>query len=160
MIVTGDLAVMPAELRARRFDHVIANPPYFQRENGTGATNVGRETALGEGTALGVWIDAALRRLAPRGHLTLIHRADRLPDVLTACDDRVGDVRVLPLVSRPGRPADRVIVRARKGARGGFALLSPVVIHDGQRHDGDRDSYAAPIAAILRDGAGFSVDWG
>jgi tRNA1(Val) A37 N6-methylase TrmN6 len=115
---------------------------------------------MGEGTPLAVWVDAALRRLQPKGYLTMIQRVERLPDLLAACDGSIGGIRVLPLASRQGRPADRVILRARKAARGGFALLSPVVVHNGDRHDGDRASYTPPIAAILREGAGFSVDWG
>ena len=158
-VVTGDLTRMPPELRARRFDHVIANPPYYRRNGGSAANDSGREAALAEVVPLAAWIDAATRRLAPKGTLSLIQRADRLPDLLAACDHRLGDLRVLPLTARQGRAAGLILLRARKGAGGGFALLPPVVLHDGARHDRDGESYRPEISAILREGRAFDVDW-
>jgi len=158
-VVEGDLQTMPTALRARSFDHVIANPPYFDRNAGTSAGDAGREAARREAAPLAAWVDAATRRLAPKGWLTIIQRADRLPDLLRACDARVGDLRVLPLAPRQGRAAELVILRARKGARGPFRLLPPVILHDGAAHDGDRESYSSQIGGILRDGDPFQVEW-
>lgn len=151
-VVEGDLAVMPPALR-RSFDHVIANPPFFGRASGTPARDPGREAALREETPLAVWIDAATRRLVPGGWMTVIHEATRLPDLLMATDGRLGSLAVLPLVPRTGRPATRVILRARKGGRAAFRLLAPLILHDGLAHDGDRDSFTPELRAVLRDGA-------
>lgn len=153
-VVTGDLAALPDRLK-RPFDHVMANPPYYPAGGGTAAHDPGRETALREGTPLAVWIDAATRRLAPGGWLTLILGADRLPECLAGCDGRLGSVAVLPLVARQGRAAKRILVQARKGGRAPFRLLAPFVLHDGAAHSGDRDSFSSPAAAILREGGGF-----
>nr|WP_152826444.1 methyltransferase [Fertoeibacter niger] len=153
-VVEGDLAAMPADLR-RPFDHVMLNPPYFTAGGGTAAADAGRETAQREATPLAVWVDAAIRRLHPGGHMTLIIGADRLPDVLAGCAPRLGSLAVLPLASRAGRAAGRVIVQGRKGGRAAFRLLAPFVLHDGNSHDGDRDSYSSAAAQILRDGGSF-----
>ncbi|MEI4473103.1 tRNA1(Val) (adenine(37)-N6)-methyltransferase [Frigidibacter sp. MR17.24] len=150
----GDLARMPAALRAETFDHVIANPPYYARANGTAARDAGRETALREQTPLADWMDAALRRLAPGGWLTVIHEAQRLPDLLAALPPaRAGSIRCLPLAGRAGAAPGRVILRARKGGRGAFALLAPLILHDGARHAGDRNDFTATAESLLRDGA-------
>ena len=95
----------------------------------------------------------AARRLKPGGRLTAIQLAERLPDLLAACADRFGSIDILPLAPRAGRPAKRVILRARKGGRGALRLLEPVAIHRGAGHDGDRDSHSAVAQAVLRDGA-------
>lgn len=156
-VVTGDVARMPAALR-RPFDVVLLNPPYFAPGNGTPARDPGREAALREETPLPVWLDAAGRRLVPGGWLVLIQAAERLPDVLGALPRTLGSVTVLPIQARPGRPARRVILRARKGGRAPFALLPPLVLHDAPAHDGDRDSYSPAARAVLRGGqalAGF-----
>lgn len=157
-VITGDVSAMPAVLRERSFDHVLTNPPYYDRSRGTPSAG-GREVAMGEAIPLATWIDAAIRRLAPRGSLTVIQRADRLHSLLTACDDRVGDLRVLPLAARQGRAADRVILRAVKGARGPLRLLLPLVQHVGSAHLRDGDSYCPEIAAVLRNGAALPVEW-
>jgi len=144
----------------RSFDHVIANPPYFGAAAGTPAQDSGRETALREAAPLADWVDAAVRRLTPKGYLTIIHRADRLADLLTACDGRLGNLRVLPLAPRTGRDAELLILQARKGAKGRFRLLAPVILHRGDWHEADAESYTDSIREILRGGAKFQVEWG
>ena len=152
-VVTADLTDLPRELRVRSFDHVIANPPYFRRDRGSGAGDAGRETALGEATPLSSWIDIAARRLAPGGRLTLIQRAERLPELFAALDRRLGSAELLPLSPRDGRPAKLVLLRARKGGRAAFRLHPPLVLHEGARHFRDADTYEASVAAVLRQGA-------
>lgn len=149
-VVHGDLAMMPAELRAESFDHVIMNPPYFLA--GTAASDQGRAVARQESTSLPDWIDAALKRLRPRGTLTVIQRADRLPAILTALEGRAGGITVLPIASRPGREAGRIILTAQKGARAPFRLLSSFVMHESLQHLQDGEDHSAQASAILRDG--------
>ncbi len=155
-VETGDLAAMPRSLR-RDFDHVIANPPYYPK-GGTPSPDAGRAAALQVGEApLGDWVRTAARRLAPRGWLTLICGADGLPQVLAAMGDKLGSAAVLPLTAREGRPALRIILRARKTGKGAFRLLAPFVIHAGDAHDGDRESYTAAANAVLRGGESLSA---
>lgn len=151
----ADLTALPPELR-RPFDRVLMNPPFFDPA-APGALDAGRDTAQREATPLAAWLEAGLRRLAPGGWLTVIHRAERLPGILAALAGPAGDFAVRPLAPRAGRPAGRVIVQARKGARGPFRLLAPLVLHDGPAHPGDRDHFTAEARAILRDGA--PLDW-
>lgn len=158
-VVTADLARLPPDLRQQSFDHVLANPPFFDPARSLAARDPGRATAFAGDTPLSVWIDAALRRLKPGGRLTVIQRAERLPELLAACDTRIGTLSVLPLAGRDGRAAERIILHGRKGGRGPFRLLAPLVLHDGAAHDGDRDSFAEPVRRVLRDGAALPVEW-
>ncbi len=158
-VVTADLANLPADLRARSFDHVIANPPYFDPAASTAAADPGRATALAGATPLAAWIDTALRRLRPGGDMIVIQRADRLPELLGACDSRIGSLSVLPIQGRAGRPADRIILQGKKGGRAAFRLLAPLTLHEGAVHDGDRDSYRPEIRVVLRDAAPLPVEW-
>lgn len=150
-IVTGDIAAPPAGLRARQFHHVLVNPPYFPEGARTHSADPARETGRGESVPLTVWIDAAIRRLAAGGQLALIQRADRLPEILAAIGSRLGAVSVLPVAPRAGRPARHVILRGRKGRRDPFRLLPGLVLHAGDRHVEDGDSYRPEVQAILRD---------
>lgn len=152
-IIVGDLADMPAGLRARSFDHVIANPPYFAAQNGTAAADSGRETAQREATPLALWVRQAFRRLKPGGWLTLIQNADRLSDILRAIGDHGGATRVLPIAPREGRDAGRVIVQTRKGAKTPLRLLAPLVLHAAPSHAGDAEDLTQFAQSVLRDGA-------
>ncbi len=151
-VIEGDLSDMPPALRARQFDHVIMNPPYFDRATGTVADDDAREVALGGPTPLALWIQQAARRLAPRGFLHVIQRAERLPDLLTAAQASLGSLRLLPLIPRPGRDSQLVILRARKGGRAAFRLHAGLVLHDGATHDGDRENFSETIRSVLREG--------
>lgn len=154
----GDLAEMPPEIRARNFDHVIANPPYFRRDTGTRPPDSARSRANHEGTPLAEWVSAATRRLAPRGTLTLILSADRLGDLLSSIDDRLGGIRILPIAGRVGQPAGRIILRATKGARAPLQLLAPMVLHRHAAHKNDRSDHTAEAEKILRGGEALDLD--
>jgi tRNA1Val (adenine37-N6)-methyltransferase len=156
-VVTGDLTDMPAALKLG-FDHVIANPPYYPR-SGSPSPTVGRDTALRAETPVGAWVQAASRRLNPGGWLTLIAGADSLPDILTALAPGLGSASVLPLAPRDGRPALRILLRARKTGRAAFRLLAPFVLHSGPAHDGDRESYTPRAQAVLRQAADLSAEF-
>ncbi|MGF1657830.1 MAG: tRNA1(Val) (adenine(37)-N6)-methyltransferase [Rubrimonas sp.] len=149
----GDVAAPPPALRAESFDHVIANPPYFAATDAPSPAP-DRDAARREGAeGVGLWIDAGLRRLRQGGALTLIHRAERLDAILVALEGRAGAIEVLPLCPRAGRPAGRVLLRARKDRRGPLRLLWPFVIHEGAAHAGDAPDFTEAALAMLRDGA-------
>lgn len=156
-IFSADLTGLPDALRGRSFDHVLANPPYYP-PRAPAAQDPGRAAALREETPLTEWVDAGLRRLKSGGYLTMIHLAERLPAILAALEARAGAVMVRPLAPREGRAAGRVLVQARKGARGPFRLLAPLVLHEGPVHAGDHDDFTSKAQAILRDGKELGWD--
>ncbi len=151
-IVTGDAGRMPAELKARAFDRVIANPPYFDRSRGTRARDPEREMALGGALDLDGWVEAGARRLAPKGRMTVIQRADRLPELMGAMAARLGSLRLRPVAPRAGRDAILVLLEGVKGGRGPARLEAPLILHGPGAHAGDGDDYAEEARAILRRG--------
>jgi tRNA1(Val) A37 N6-methylase TrmN6 len=152
-VFNADLTALPDALRQPLFDHVIANPPYYQSGAHSPSQDGGRRVALGEDTPLASWIGVAAKRLAPKGYLHVIQRTDRLPDLLAACSGRLGSLEILPLAARRGRAPDLMILRARKGGRAAFVLHAPVIVHQGDRHEVDGDSYSPEITGVLRDAA-------
>jgi tRNA1(Val) A37 N6-methylase TrmN6 len=153
-IVVGDALCPPPALRARAFDHVICNPPYFAAGRGSPSPDAAREAALreaGEG-GLAAWTDAAIRRVRSGGSLTLIARAERLPELLAACAGRLGRLRALPLAPRAGARAHRVLLGGRKGARAPFALLPPVALH------GPDGAPSTEARAVLWEAGRLSLD--
>jgi len=151
-VFTGDIAQLPMPLRQRQFDHVLANPPYWRRDASVAADDPTREAALGEQTPLAIWIETAAKRLAPKGYLHVIHRAERLPDLLAVLPHYMGSIEVLPITARQGRAAERVILRARKEGRADFRLHAPLILHIGDAHL-DGDQYTPLVRDAFRAGA-------
>ncbi len=158
-VATADLRALPPKVRTRSYAHVMMNPPYFRAGDGSPAPDEGRAVARAETAALADWVACAVRRLAPGGVLTIIQRVERLPELLSALDRRLGAVEALPLAPRLGSAATLVILRARKGRRSPFSLRPPLIVHRGVRHDDADDGYTAAVEAALRHGqalAGFA----
>jgi tRNA1(Val) A37 N6-methylase TrmN6 len=155
--VEDRLSVFEGDIRARRiaglapnsFDQVFANPPYFDAARHRVSPHAGRAAARAEAedADLGHWIAAMLRYAKPNAGLTLIHKAERLGDILSVLDGKAGAIRVIPLWSKAGQPAKRVIVKAVKGSKAPLTLTPGLVLH---RADG---SYLPEIDAVLRSGA-------
>ena len=106
-------------------DHVFSNPPYF-RPDAIQAVHPGRQGAYLADVGLEDWLKFMLHTVRPRGRITLIHRAGELARILGFMESRFGEIEIMPIRSRRGMPAKRVIVTGRKGLRRGEVLL-----HDG-----------------------------
>jgi len=132
------------------FDQVFTNPPYLDALSADKSPNADKARSNVESAAtIAEWIGAGLARLRPKGGVTVIQRADRLDAILAALHGKAGDVEVIPLWPRAGVAAKRVIVRARKGVRGGATLLPGLVLH------GEGQSYTAQADAVLQRGESF-----
>ncbi len=147
-MIAGDLATLPPRLMAASFDHVMTNPPFLTADSATPPPVRQRADAHVEGRLnLVDWVKNCLVMLKNGGCLTMIHRADRLGDLLTAMDGRVGDVVVYPLWPKAdGRPAKRVLIQGWKGAKGALRLAQGLVVHEA---DG---RYSETANAVLRAG--------
>jgi len=131
------------------FDIVMTNPPFGA--DGTPPPDASLARAHMEGdVGLAAWIGFCLVALKPKGRLVMIHRADRLSDILAGLEGRAGDVRIRPIYPKPGHPARRVIVDAGKGRRSPDTLLPGLVLH---RDDG---AFTAEAEAVLRTGAALA----
>ncbi|MFU1478921.1 tRNA1(Val) (adenine(37)-N6)-methyltransferase [Roseovarius sp. C7] len=157
-VLEGDLTAMPDAIKSRRFDHVLVNPPYFDRKASRPARDPGRETAMGEATPLALWVRTAARRAAPGGSVTFIHRTERLPDLLGEMAACLGSLELLPLAPRRGREARLCLLRGRKEGRANFRLHPPWILHAGDVHPGDMENYTDATACVLRRGAALGFD--
>lgn len=143
----GDVLALPTDAGA--YDQVMMNPPYLAVGGNDAGMDPAKRIATIEGPArLQDWMRAAASALKTGGGLTVIHRADRLGDILAATDAHgIGGLNVFPLWPKSGEAARRVIVYGRK-AKGGRLTLAPGLI----LHQAD-GSYTPETDAALRGGA-------
>lgn len=148
----GSVAQSFVELGLASFDAAFANPPFFDDPSALRAPHPARRASYLADDGLAAWIRFLLSAVRDGGRLTLIHRADRLADILEHLRPGGGSIRIRPVQPYADQPAKRVLVRAVKGGRAPLALLAPLVLHDrsGAKH--------TPLAdAILRGQS--ALDW-
>jgi len=131
----GRVTVIEADLFAEQgaFDGVFCNPPFSEHGQGRPPAPARRHAYLTE-ASIDSWVRALADRLRGGAALTLIHRAERLPEILAALEGRLGGVEALPVFPRAGEAAKRVLVRARKGSRAPFRLHAGFALHEGEGH--------------------------
>ena len=124
-----------------RFDHVVSNPPYLAAAVADPSPDPSKALATVESSAdLARWLAAATAAAEPAGTLLIIHRSDRLDEILGHLG-RLGwgDVTVKRLP-----PAARVLMRARRADRPTRHDAPPLTLH---RPGG---GYTDEAEAILR----------
>jgi tRNA1(Val) A37 N6-methylase TrmN6 len=141
-------AFAAAGLAPESVARVLMNPPFNDPARQRESPDHRRRLAHADpGGTLAGWIKTAARLLHPRGTLTLIWRAVGLGEVVRALDPAFGGVTVLPVHSKAGEPAIRILVRATKASRAPLALLPGLVLNDCAGRP------TAESEAVLRDGA-------
>ena len=167
-VMVGDLQRPPPRLVPRSFDHVMANPPYFEAGRVRAPSKGEKATANIEGTGgLGAWVEYCLSMARPGGTITMIHRTDRLAKLLALLAGKAGDLVIFPLWphqpfagddhkagdTADGEPpvaAKRVIVQAIAGGKGPLRLAAGLVLHKANgNHTKAADSVLRHGAALM-----------
>ena len=143
----GDVAApfKSSGLEHGRFDAALANPPFFESDRALRGPAPAKRGAWIAEEGLTAWLDFLTLAVREGGTVTLIHRADRLADILAGFARRAGSFQVRPIHPFADAPASRILVRAVRGGRAPLRLLSPLILHPrvGAKH-------TAEAEAILR----------
>ena len=115
------------------FDAVISNPPYFRRtpdEPGAREPDA-RYVARHETTAdIYDFCSAASGLLKEGGGLYMVHRPDRLADIIQAFRAAgIEPKEMQPVVPREGMPANIVLIHGIKGAGAELHMLPQIAVH-------------------------------
>ena len=128
-------------------DLIMTNPPFLAEGAYTHSQNQIKLAANSEGdTPLSEWIAAARRLSRDKTKLVMIHRADRLTDILAGLQASFGEIRVFPIWPKTGQAAKRIIVSAVFGSKAPLKIAPGLTIH------GSDGSFSQAAEAILRDG--------
>jgi tRNA1(Val) A37 N6-methylase TrmN6 len=144
-----ELAHMPQH---GSFAHAFANPPFFEEGKVTPSPSLLKAQAHAFGPDdLELWVKVMHAMVGIRGTVTIIHRADSLPKLLRAMDEKLGDIRIAPLFARDGSTASRVIVQGIKGSRAPMQILPGLVLHNAD------NSFTPEAEAVLRHGVAWPL---
>ncbi|HEX8232752.1 MAG TPA: methyltransferase domain-containing protein [Caulobacteraceae bacterium] len=132
------------------FDLAFANPPFFDDPAALRGPAPAKQGAWIADAGLDAWTRFLLRAVREGGRVVMIHRAERLFDVLALLGTQAGSFQVRPVHPFADAPAKRVLVRAVKGGKAPLVLHPPLVLHDrgGAKHTEEAE-------AVLRGEAGL-----
>jgi tRNA1(Val) A37 N6-methylase TrmN6 len=151
-IALGDVADGFQALGKLPFDWAVSNPPFFDDPTALRPPAAERRAAWMADDGLAAWTAFMLKAVREGGSIVMIHRADRLADILGLLAPKAGSFQVRPVHPFADEPAKRVLVRAIKTGKASLRLLPPLILHDrlGPKHTPQAD-------AILRGEA--ALDW-
>jgi tRNA1(Val) A37 N6-methylase TrmN6 len=131
-ILNADIATPFSRLALAPFDLAMANPPFFDDPAALRAPAAEKQGAWMADGGLAAWTAFLLKAAREGGTILMIHRADRLADILALLAPKAGSFQVRPVHPRAEAPAKRVLVRAIKTGKAPLVLLPPLVMHPAQ----------------------------
>ena len=128
------------------------NPPYFDSQKNIIPTShhnkIAKTFSVND---LPKWIDVANNLLKHNGTLTIINRIENLLSIINSLGN-YGSINILPLTSKRGKDADRIIVQLTKGSKSKARLLYPLIMHNENGH------YTETVEKILRGNSRFDIN--
>ncbi len=149
-IIEGDVAAGFRALDLPPFDWAVSNPPFFDDPGALRVPAEGKRGAWMADDGLKAWTTFLLKSVREGGRIVVIHRADRLADLLALLGETAGSFAVRGVHPHADEPAKRVLVQAIKTGKAPLRLLPPLVLHD--RSDA---KHTVEAEAILRGEAGL-----
>lgn len=131
-----------------RFAHVISNPPYSDHDQTS--PNASKSLAHNHHDFdLKGWIDFCLKMLKPYGFLYLINRTEALTEMMNCLCKRAGNIQIIPVFSKRGQNAKRLMLIAQKDSKTPAKILEPLYIHE------ENNDYTSKASKILRTGLSY-----
>lgn len=149
-VIEGDVAAGFRPLDLQPFDWALSNPPFFDDPGALRAPAPGKQGAWMADDGLAAWTGLLLKAVREGGRIVIIHRADRLADLLALLGEKAGSFAIRPIQPFADEPAKRVLVQAIKTGKAPLRLLPPLVLHErsGAKHTAEAEALLRGEAAL------------
>lgn len=131
-IIQGDIREAVHLFGASSFDAVATNPPYMAK--GGGLLNPADSKAISRHEilcTLGDVVSAAAKLLRPGGKFSMVHRPQRLADIICAMRDNSIEPKLLRLVHpSPGKKPNLVLISGTKNGNPELRVQEPLYVYD------------------------------
>lgn len=135
-IVQGDIKDAVKLFGASSFDAVVSNPPYM--EKGGGLLNPADTKAIARHEILCTLEDvvsAAARLLKPGGRFYMVHRPQRLADIICQMRSHTIEPKYLRLIHpSPGKKPNLLLISGTRNGNPELVVQEPLYIYDSEGH--------------------------
>lgn len=143
---TLDIKDIPKHFKSQSFDAVIANPPFFKVSKDSPLNEKAEKSMMRHELKMTLedLIQQAAYLLKNQGTLTLIHRVDRLPEIIPLLKNYGMPVKRIRFVHpKKEKEATSVLIEARNKGQETLTVLPPLFVHD------DNNEYSKEIKKIF-----------
>ncbi|HYE11500.1 MAG TPA: tRNA1(Val) (adenine(37)-N6)-methyltransferase [Patescibacteria group bacterium] len=143
-ILHMDLKEAPKKLGKAKYDCVVTNPPYVKREAGINNPEETKAIARFEiACTLQDVVSTAKELLQSGGKLFMVHRADRLVDIIYEMRNQgIEPKRIRFVHSNTGKRPHLILIEGTRGGRPELKFMDPLYIYD------DKGEYTEEIHRI------------
>lgn len=131
-IICGDIKDAVKLFGGSSFDAVVTNPPYMNR--GGGLTNASDTKSISRHEILCTLddvISAAGRLLCPGGRFSMVHRPERLADIMCLMRANFIEPKYMRLVHpSPGKKPNMVLINGTRNGKPMLKVLEPLYVYD------------------------------
>lgn len=148
-VIKEDILNPSVNFKNMEFDIVITNPPYYKGQ--TSPDKIKAKAHSEQGLNLDDWITASIKRLKSGGSFIIIHKADRVDDIIYSLKkNNLGKIEIFPIYSKENEVANRVIIRGLKSYKSPAIIYNSLVLHN------ENGEYTADAKKILEKGASLT----
>ena len=112
------------------FDYILSNPPYFPENSGKYSKTA---VASRQEVTCNLYdvVSAVSYMLKYGGYFAMVHRADRMAEVICALSDAGLEPKVIRLVQyKIGAIPSLVLIKCKKGGKKGVSVMPPLILTD------------------------------
>lgn len=133
ILINKDAKELVNDFETDIFDLITCNPPYFKNSNTSIKKNnniksIARHEIL---IKLEDIINISKKLLKNNGSLSLIHRTDRLIDIIILMrQNNIEPKRIRFIYPKAGKESNLVLIDGRKNGKPGLKILDPLIVHE------------------------------
>lgn len=131
-IINKDIKELDEIFDNNSIDAIVTNPPYKKEKSGEKSENLVKLISRHEETAsLEEWIQISFKLLKDKGELYMVHRPERLVDIISLLRKNKLEPKTLQMVySNVQKEPKLVLIKAVKNAKSFLQVKKPLIIYD------------------------------
>ncbi len=131
-IIHMDLKEAPGLLGKGKYNAVVTNPPYIKADSGIISPHEAQASARFEiNCTLSDVIDVSFELLIPGGRFSMVHRTDRLVDILYIMRNKGLEPKRIRFVhSSPSKRPHLLLIEGVRGGKPDLKFMEPLYIYD------------------------------